>query len=613
MQININQRTIGLNFKNGQAELWVWAPEAKAVKLIIPSRSLSLILEQKEMGYWMLSNIEISPEEDYHFELISENNGEQKSKEYPDPASIFQPDGILGSSRSYDQSKYQWQDSGWKGMALAEFIIYEIHVGTFSQAGNFKGIEEKLDHLVDLGITAIELMPVAQFPGKRNWGYDGVFPFAVQNSYGGADSLKQLVDACHARGLAVILDVVYNHFGPEGNVAPNFGPYFTDKYKTPWGPAVNFDDAWSDGVRDFFIENALMWFRDFHIDALRLDAVHAIKDFSPTHILTSISEQVNQLSQLSGRKHYLLAELDLNDKRYIDSLEKKGYGMQGQWVDEFHHALRIATGQQPLGYYSDFNGLEDLAKAYNDAYVYTGAYSPHRKKKFGLPTDNPGEQFIVFSQNHDQVGNRMLGERSSQLVSFELLKVMAGAVFCAPFLPLIFMGEEWSSNQPFQYFINHSETSLIETVRNGRKAEFADFHTEGDLPDPASEETFNRSKLDWNNLDKIKHEQMFDYYKKLIKLRKSSPALQPDRKNSSAKAHLDKNLLLVRREASGQQMICILNFSDSNHELSFLGDLSGFKLALTSASIQFGGSIPIANTTNIPKSIQAQSILIFTR
>ncbi len=611
MQININQRTIGLNFKDGVAGLLVWAPKAEAVNLKVPSKSLTLPLEEKDLGYWTLSTNAVTEGDDYLIELFG--NETKESEIFPDPASLFQPDGVQGKSKAYNQQTYKWQHLNWKGIPLTNYIIYELHVGTFSTSGDFKGLEDNLDHLVDLGITAIELMPLAQFSGERNWGYDGVFPFAVQNSYGGPDGLKQLVDACHAKGIAVILDVVYNHFGPEGNHAPNFGFYFTDKYKTPWGSAVNFDDAWSDGVRDFFIENVLMWFRDFHIDALRLDAVHAIKDFGPKHILATISEHVAQFSAQSGKAHYLLAELDLNDKRFINPVEKDGYGMHGQWVDEFHHALRVAAGQKPIGYYSDFNGIEDLAKAYNDAYVYTGAYSPHRKKKFGVPNDNPGEQFIIFSQNHDQVGNRMLGERSSQLIGFDLAKVLAGAVFCAPFLPLIFMGEEWASEKPFQYFVSHTNPELNEAVRKGRKEEFKDFHHPEELPDPAAEETFLNSKLDWENLPKEKHRQMLNYYKALIALKKSNPALGSNRKNTLAKAYTDKNLLTLHRETAGQHAVCILNFSEANHDLGFIPNLQGFRIALNSASIPYGGSLPMVNALTIPKIIQAQSILIFIK
>ena len=382
---------------------------------------------------------------------------------------------------------YDWKDEQWKNIPFNDYIIYELHTGTFSPEGNFSGIKTRLDHLLSLGITAIEIMPVAAFPGDRNWGYDGVFPFAVQASYGGAKALQDLVAACHEKGLAVILDVVYNHVGPEGNYLEHFAAYFTDKYHTPWGRAVNFDDKDSDGVRAFVVENALMWFRDFHIDALRLDAVHAIKDFGAVHILEEIRRRTDELMKETGRIHYLIAESDLNDPRYISSIAQYGLGMDAQWVDEFHHALRVTAGENRIGYYLDFNGLSDLAKSYADAYVYTGAYSEERRKTFGRAAKNhPGQQFIVFSQNHDQVGNRMLGERSSTLYGFRMQRLMAAAVLCAPYLPLLFMGEEYGETSPFLYFVSHKDPELIEMVRKGRREEFAALHAKGECTRPSS-------------------------------------------------------------------------------------------------------------------------------
>jgi maltooligosyltrehalose trehalohydrolase len=458
---------------------------------------------------------------------------------------------------------FPWTDQQWKNPGLQEYIIYELHTGTFSERGDFAGIAEKIPYLKDLGINAIEIMPVAQFPGTRNWGYDGVFPFAVQHSYGGARELQHLVDLCHREGMAVILDVVYNHLGPEGNYLGAFGPYITSKYHTPWGGAINFDDAWCDGVRDYFIENALMWFRDFHIDALRMDAVHAIRDFSPVHILQEIRMHVDQLMEQSGRTHYLIVELDLNDTRYIDPVQKGGYGMDAQWIDEFHHALRVTAGGERTGYYSDFSGIGHLAKSYRDAYVYDGQFSEHRKKCFGVPAkENEGKQFVVFSQNHDQVGNRMLGERTSVLHSFEMQKLLAAAVLFSPFLPMLFMGEEWGGTHPFLYFVSHTDPELAEAVRKGRKEEFAAFHLQGETPDPVSENTFLQSKLQWELKEQGHHRIMLDYYKQLIRMRKEEPALRSvDRKK--LKVHHDEmNKVLVLQRGEGKDSLtCFLNFS----------------------------------------------------
>lgn len=425
------------------------------------------------------------------------------------------------------------------------------------------GVINKLPYLKDLGITAIEIMPIAQFPGNRNWGYDGVFPYAVQNSYGGANGLQRLVNACHNEGIAVILDVVYNHIGPEGNYLPEYGHYFTDKYKTPWGQAVNYDDTGSDEVRNYVIENAMMWFRDFHIDALRLDAVHAIKDLSAVHLLAEIKTATEQLIIERGKQHYLIAECDLNDPQYILPLSEGGYGMDAQWVDEFHHSLRVATGNKREGYYSDFNGIKHLEKSYNDAYVYDGIYSEHRMKTFGKKADkNSGRQFVIFSQNHDQIGNRMLGERTSQLVSFEMQKLMAGAVLIAPFLPLLFMGEEYSESHPFQYFVSHTDPELAEAVRKGRKEEFKSFHLEGEAPDPMDTKTFENSKLQWNSLTQHLHKSMFQYYKDLIHIRKTyTPLNKLERKNVRTACDESKQLLIVERWHGEHHVVCYLNFS----------------------------------------------------
>ncbi|MGZ5192118.1 MAG: malto-oligosyltrehalose trehalohydrolase, partial [Flavisolibacter sp.] len=410
-EVDLQKRNIGLNFNDkGECELGVWSPESNNVHLSVNDEKIKL--NKNDLGYWSMKTNLVKPGARYKILLNNEN-------EFPDPASLSQPEGVHAASMAIDLKKFNWTDHQWQNHKPEDYIFYELHTGCFSQEGNFEGIEKKLEHLISLGVNAIEIMPVAQFPGERNWGYDGVFPFAVQNSYGGAEGLQRLVNSCHEKGIAVVLDVVYNHLGPEGNYLGAFGPYFTEKYKTPWGPAINFDDAWCEGVRRYFIENALMWFRDFHIDALRLDAVHAIKDLSPVHILREIKTYVNALMQKTGRTYYLIAELDLNDNRYINPLEENGYGMDAQWIDEFHHALRVTSGQERDGYYEDFNGIEHLAKAYRDAYVYDGQYSQHRKKFFGVKAQNEGKQFVVFSQNHDQVGNRMLGERTSSLLSFE--------------------------------------------------------------------------------------------------------------------------------------------------------------------------------------------------
>ncbi len=606
----LTHRKVGINFNEAlQAEICLWAPEASQVEIALQDEQI-LPLEKSGDGYWNLITEKLKPGGAYKFVLDG-------SKELPDPASLSQPDGVHEASVALDLNAAEWTDQNWENPKLNQYIIYEIHTGTFSAKGTFDGIAEHLDHLIDLGINAIEIMPVAQFPGSRNWGYDGVFPFAVQHSYGGAERLQALVDTCHAKGIAVILDVVYNHVGPEGNYFAEFGPYFTDKYHTPWGQAVNFDDEYCDGVREYFIENVLMWFRDFHIDALRMDAVHAIKDLSAEHILAAIRKHVDELMEQTGRKHYLIVECDLNDPRFLDGSEKNGFGMDAQWVDEFHHALRITAGEPPTGYYSDFTGIKHLEKAYNDAYVYDGQYSEHRKKKFGKSAqDLSGSKFIVFSQNHDQVGNRMMGERSSALYSFEMQKVLAGAVMISPYLPMLFMGEEYGETNPFLYFVSHTDTALNKLVREGRKAEFAAFHAEGEAPDPDAEETFLRSKLQWHILNQPEHQTMLRYYKALIALRKQNPAFSSgDRNRITAVSYPDKNALVVKRWEPRQQIVCILNFSKEKQAIPAEDSIHNWELLLSSADEQWGGPCTADGACQELNKliIQPESILIYTR
>jgi len=606
MKIKIIKRSVGINF-NEKAEVVVWAPYANEVEVIV-NGGLSLALEKQKYGYWKADSDKIRPGDTYKIRL-------NRTEEFPDPASLSQPDGVHGASQAIDLTAYYWQDDKWKNIPLEEYVLYELHTGTFTPEGTFEAIEQKLDYLKNLGVNAIELMPVAQFPGDRNWGYDGVLPFAVQNSYGGASGLQKLIDACHAKGIAVVLDVVYNHIGPEGNYLENFGPYFTGKYNTPWGKAINFDDAGCDAVRNYFIENVLMWFRDFHIDALRLDAVHAIKDFSPVHILKEMKLRVNELNKKTGREHYLIVELDLNDNRFINPVEEGGFGMDVQWIDEFHHALRTAAGGETTGYYSDFRGIGHLAKAYQDGYVYDGQYSPHRDKKFGVKAENnPGKQFIVFSQNHDQVGNRMLGERTSNLMSFEMQKLLAAAVICSPFLPMLFMGEEYSEPNPFQYFVSHTDPDLAKAVRKGRKEEFAAFHVQGEAPDPMEKTTFEHSKLQWEIINQEPHQTMLNYYKKLIALRKQLPALKHlSRKHINVKYDEEQNTLILRRWHKDQQVICLMNFSKMEQSVDVSSESAVWYKILESASAEWRGFHESAGEISSKKKLKlpAEAFLMY--
>lgn len=579
MTCDLKKRNIGAIFSPDGTSFMLWSPAAKKIEIIINS-NFSLFPEMDDEGYWYAFSDRIHPGDKYKIRI-------DDSKTLPDPASLFQPEGVHGSSQVIDLNSYKWTDTEWKGMPQYN-VFYELHTGIFSKNGDFEGIIGKLEYLKDLGITAIEIMPVAQFPGNRNWGYDGVYPFAVQNSYGGPYALQKLVNTCHQNGLAVILDVVYNHFGPEGNYINEFGPYFTEDYKTPWGKAINFDGPYSDGVRTFYTENMLMWFRDFHIDALRLDAVHAIKDFSTRHIMEEIRDKADELEHITGRKYKLIAELDLNNTRYIKPRECGGYGLDMQWVDEFHHALHSYVTGEHNGYYYDFGDLSQISKTLNDVYVYDGIYSPHRKKSFGNRTDGiPGNRFVVFIQNHDHTGNRMLGERLGNLVDFETLKLLAGIMFISPYVPLLFMGEEYNEQSHFRYFTSHSDEELIENVRKGRKEEFAAFMNENDIQDPQSEDAFNISRPGFDL--KGSGGLMFNYYHELIRLKLNHPVMRDYNRDEVNASQINDHAVLLTRKLNENHLIALMNFNKRKLAFQLPIDVSRLKLLIDSAEKKWGG------------------------
>jgi maltooligosyltrehalose trehalohydrolase len=442
----------------------VWAPFASDVCVKLMNRQVPLHrLERRDFGYFSGTVPGARAGDRYVYCLDG-------AGEWPDPASRFQPHGVHDGSQVIDPAAFQWSDQAWHGLALDRFIIYELHVGTFTRHGTFQGVISRLDDLRDLGVTAIELMPVAQFPGARNWGYDGVFLFAPQATYGGPEGLQALIDACHRRGFAVILDVVYNHLGPEGNVLGHYGPYFTDRYRTPWGSAINYDGPDSDAVRHFIVSNALQWITDYHVDALRLDAIHGIYDFSASHILGELADAVHERGRQLARTVHLIAESDLNDVKVIASREQGGHGLDAQWSDDFHHSLHAVTTGERLGYYEDFGDLTHLATALEQGFVYAGRYSRHRRRRHGNSCRHrPPRQLVICAQNHDQVGNRAFGDRLTTLLPWDALKLCAAAVLLAPHTPLLFMGEEFGETAPFQYFVDHGDPGLIEAVRQGRR------------------------------------------------------------------------------------------------------------------------------------------------
>ena len=527
-----------------------------------------------DRGWWAAPVDAAEPGTDYGFLL------DDDPKVYPDPRAMWMPNGVHGCSRVYDTRAFTWRDDGWSAPSLAGGVIYEMHVGTFSPEGTFDGAIAKLGHLVELGITHVELMPVVEFPGDFGWGYDGVALFAVRHQYGGPDGLKRFVDACHAQGLAVLLDVVYNHFGPVGNYTGRFGPYMTNRHSTPWGDAVNLEFEESDQVRRFFCDNALMWMLEFHVDGLRLDAVHEYMDRSAINFMEQLAIETAQLSEALGRRLVLVAESDLNDPRVVRSREANGYGMDAQWNDDFHHALFtvLHAGDEGKGYYSDFGKMEALAKALTGVFVYDGIYSPYRRKIHGRAVENvPLQRFVGFIQNHDQIGNRATGDRLEHIIGFERAKAALGLVMTSPFVPLIFQGEEYAASTPFQYFAHHEEEAMARAVSEGRKREFAAFGWPPELvPDPESRETFQQSKLKWDEVGESKHAEMLEWCRTLIAFRRGSCWLNdPDPRHTHVRFDEDAKWLMMDRG----QVCVMLNLGKGSVEFDCR---EGCRLALRS-------------------------------
>ncbi len=546
--------------ENNDIEFCVWAPKAETVDVhVISPFDGYFPLKGDEWGYFTGTAT--------HRDLVPANVRYMyrldKGMERPDPASRFQPEGVHGPSAVIEDG-FDWTDDNWFGLPLDHYIFYELHVGTFTPQGTFDKIISYLDYLVDLGITAIELMPVAQFPGNRNWGYDGVYPFAVQNSYGGPKGLKRLVDACHQKGLAVVLDVVYNHLGPEGNYLNDFGFYFSDRYRTPWGNHINFDGPYSDEVRRYFIENAVDWFTRYHIDALRLDAVHAIMDFSAMPFLQELTQIIGQLGRKYNRKLHLFPESAANDVRLIKSPADGGYGMDAQWNDDFHHALHTVLTGEKDGYYTDFGHIDQMAKALTHGFVYDGTYSEFRKRRHGnYSGDLPGQKFIVFSQNHDQVGNRATGDRLIHLVPESAITLAASVVLLSPYLPLLFMGEEYGETAPFPYFVSHSDPELIQAVRDGRQKEFESFKWEGSPPDPQEISTFESARLTTKDcMASDRNQNIRRYYQALIRLRKEVliPAFI-NKEHMEVKVLKPHSVICVHHLQEHESLFMIFNFA----------------------------------------------------
>lgn len=556
-----------------------WAPNAARVELVSEGHGAIAMTGDGDGFFEVIEPLEAGTRYVYRLD----------GRDLPDPASRHQPDGVHERS-AVTAMEFRWSDQAWKGVPLRDAVFYEIHVGTFTPEGTFDAVIPHLAELRELGVTMIELMPVAQFPGSRNWGYDGVYLYAVQNSYGGPEGLRRFVDAAHREGLGVCLDVVYNHLGPEGNYLSSFGPYVTERHVTPWGGAMNFDGPWSDVVREFFIANAEMWVEQYHMDALRLDAVHAIVDQSALPFLQELGDRVHALGSRLGREVLVVPESDLNDPRLVREPSRGGLGLDAQWSDDFHHALHVLLTGERAGYYSDFGRLEDLAEAISHGYVYAGRLSQHRKRRHGASAnDLDGSKLVVAAQNHDQVGNRMNGERLSALVGFERLKLAAASLLLSPFLPLLFMGEEYGETAPFLYFVSHGDPDLVEAVRKGRREEFASFTWEGSPPDPQSATTFEKSRLDRSLRDREPNRHLLELHRFLLRLRREVPALGTGNAGKTEASPIAGRGIVARRRGEGSDALWIANFSDRGLEATLATPQGRWSRVLDTASRDWGG------------------------
>jgi maltooligosyltrehalose trehalohydrolase len=573
--------SLGARAERDASTFLVWAPGAHKVELhVVEPFDRVFTMEAEERGYWLISTSDVPAGALYFFRLDGVDR--------PDPVSRSQPRGVHGPSELTEP----WEPpAGFRNPPLNEYLLYELHVGTFTPDGTFDAIIPHLDRLQQLGITAIQLMPVAQFPGARNWGYDGVYPFAAQAEYGGRTGLRRLIDECHRRGLALLLDVVYNHLGPEGNYLRDFGPYFTGRHLTPWGEALNFDGPGSDEVRRYFIENALYWIGEIGVDGLRLDAVHAIHDRSAYPFLRELADRIDTYEAESGRNAYLIAESDLNDTVVVRSRDEGGHALDAQWADDLHHSIHTALTGESSGYYQDYGSLRQLATAYREGWVYSGQYSKNRQRHFGnSPAALRADQIVVCCQNHDQVGNRMQGDRLWQLAGWERAKLAASAVLLSPYVPLLFMGEEYAETAPFLYFVSHSDAALQEAVQAGRKREFAAFAAQGEPPDPQAETTFWASKLNQELVEDEWHCRMYEFYRELIGVRRNSPALmRADKEHLSVECFENENVILLRRGRPEHSTLVFLHFGAEPEDLAVDLPAGYWQKLLDSADTRWGG------------------------
>ncbi len=541
-------------------------------------------MEKAGSGYWTLTMEGFEPNTEYMYRLDGK-------VDKPDPASHFQPNGIFSPSTVVDHEEFAWKDIDWTGAEIKDLIFYELHVGTFTPEGNFKSALERIKELSEFGINAIELMPITQFSGKRNWGYDGVFPYAVQNTYGNPNELKALVNECHLHGVALFIDCVYNHLGPEGSCLNDYGPYFPSDKLGRWGSTINLDGPFSDGVRNFFLENTLHWFDHYHIDGIRLDAVLAMQDNNPKHFLQELNEAIDSHCEKTGKKFHLIAESGYNVPKVLMPTTQSGYGFDAQWLDDFQHAVFAPLTGEHEGYYANYGKLRDLMEVLSDAYVYVGGEHEYKRRR---PDESyrhiPADKFIVFAQNHDQVGNRLLGDRLTSISGFEAAKLAAGLVLLSPYVPLLFMGEEYGETAPFLFFTDNQGKELIDAIREGRRYEFRDFHWQGELPDPQSAETFEKSKINWQQRYSGKGQKIAQFYRALIQLRKTKPIFQSqaDRQIKSLSRQEEK-ILTIQKQNESSEAVVVANFSSQQQTFDFHFENGIYAKVLDSADEAWAG------------------------
>lgn len=571
---------IGANYSERKCDFIVWAPKRNQVDLQLIERNELLRMKKVENGYWILNVPGLNPDVLYTYLLDG-----KESK--PDPASHFQPTGVFGPSQVIDHGAFKWKDGSWTGVEVRNLFFYEIHVGTFTRQGTFKAASERIKDIAELGFNAVELMPISQFSGTRNWGYDGVFPFAVQNTYGTPYDLKELVNECHLHNVALFIDCVYNHVGPEGNCLNDFAPYFPSTRIGQWGPSINLDGKLNDGVRNFFSENVLHWLGNFHFDGIRLDAVQTMMDTNPNHFLQEINSSVRLFSDKIGRKCHLIAESGYNIPQLLLPLNQCGYGFDAQWLDDFQHAIfALLTGEKE-GYYRNYGSLQDVIEVLNDAYLYVGGEYDFKRRDESY-RDIPAYRFIVFSQNHDQIGNRLLGDRLTSIAGIEAAKLASAMVFLSPYVPLIFMGEEWGEIAPFLFFTDYQGKDLIANIRDGRRHEFVEFHWQGEVPDSQDQAVFEQSKIRWEKRDSEDGKNITSFYRQLIKLKKI-PIFHSEADRQIKVSQICENVLLMYKESGNSKAIIIANFSKQQSTFTFPLVKGNYLKIFDSADIEWSG------------------------